>query len=374
MGKILIPFVDLKIQYRLLKKSIDRAIADVIASSQFIGGTQVESFEQEFGKYLGITHCISVNSGTDALILGLRALGLRPGDEVIIPVNTFIATALGATENNLKPVFVDIDPDDDYISLNDLKNKITGKTKAIIVVHLYGQPEKLNEIHKIILDSGNSIYLIEDASQAHGAEYSGNKVGTFGIFSAFSFYPGKNLGAYGDGGAIVTNNDSLAQKYRLLREYGQKVKYFHDSRGINSRLDAIQAAILRVKLAKLDYWNEQRRTIASEYNKKLYHLADYVKTPTEYPDRKSVYHLYVIKAIKRDKLLHFLKTRGIQTLIHYPKPLHLQCAFSYLKYQKGDFPYAEKFSDQIVSLPIYPGLTSSQIDYVTSTIHQFYTV
>ncbi len=372
MGNTIVPFVDLKAQYKSIKGSMDRAIFNVITNAHFIHGSEVVEFEKKFADYLGASQCIAVNSGTEALILGIRALNLKPGDEVIVPVNTFIASALGITENNLRPVFVDMDPDDYGISLKDLKRKISKKTRAIIVVHLYGKPDKLNEINKIIKESGQNIYLIEDACQAHGAMYHGEKVGTTGIFSAFSYYPGKNLGAYGDGGAIVTNDDDLARKYGMLREYGQKVKYYHDSLGVNSRLDTIQAAVLLVKLTHLDVWNKKRQGLAEYYNKQLNSLASMVSTPKDFSDRKSVYHVYLVEVDKRDELLKYLNDHGIQALIHYPIPLHLQKAFDYLGYKKGDFPNAEKSAGRILSLPMYPELTKKQIDYVVSTIQKFY--
>jgi dTDP-4-amino-4,6-dideoxygalactose transaminase len=367
-----IPFVDLKAQYRVLKKDIDKALRDVIFNTRFIQGKEVALFENEFAHYLHARYCVGVNSGTDALILGIRALGLAPGDEVIVPVNTFIATALGVSENRLKPVFVDIDPADYGMDLADLKKKITSKTKAIIVVHLYGQPEKIDEIKKIIRKSGKSIYLIEDACQAHGALYKGKKVGTFGIFSAFSFYPGKNLGAYGDGGAIVTNNKALAAKCRMLREYGQKKKYIHTRMGINSRLDTLQAAVLRVKLPHLDTWNRKRQRIASYYTEQIRKFLPPVKTPASMKGRQSVFHLYVVEIDKRDDLLKTFNKKDIQVLIHYPIPLHMQEAYKYLGYKRGDFPNVEHSAKRLLSLPIYPELTKKQIDYIVRTIKNFY--
>lgn len=372
MTRMTIPFVDLKAQYLSIKKPVDSAISEVISNSRFIHGSEVVMFEREFAAYLGAKYCIGVNSGTDALILGIRALGLQSGDEVIVPAHTFIATALGVTENRLKPVFVDMDPHDSGISIPDLRKKITLKTKAIIVVHLYGRPDKLDEIAEIIRATGRNIHLIEDACQAHGAEHKEKKAGSRGIFSTFSFYPGKNLGAYGDGGAIVTSSDELAGKFRLLREYGQKEKYVHETLGVNSRLDTIQAAVLRVKLEKLDGWNSKRRTNATYYSEKLVYLSRYIQTPKDFPDRKSVFHLFVIEADRRNELHKFLNDRGIQTLIHYPIPLHLQGAFSYLGYKKGDFPNAEKSAARILSLPMYPELTKKQIDFIVSAIGEFY--
>lgn len=361
-----VPFVDLASQYKSLKKPLDRAIASVISETRFIHGLEVNEFEKEFAKYIGARYCVSVNSGTDALILGIRALNLPAGCEVIVPVHTFMATALGATQNGLIPVFVDEDPTDFGMDLGDLKKKITKKTKAIIVVHLYGQPDKLDKIQTIIKETGRTIHLIEDACQAHGAMFHGKKVGSFGVFSAFSFYPGKNLGAYGDGGAIVTGDPKLAHKVELLREYGQEKKYHHTSIGVNSRLDTIQAAILRTKLPYLDYWNKKRRTWAAYYSKRL---MNNVKIP---PDHSGVFHLYVVQVDKRDALFKELNASHIQALIHYPIPLHLQKAFRYLGYRKGDFPNAERISKKIISLPMHPDLTKKQVDFVVDTIKNFY--
>lgn len=359
-----IPFVDLKAQYQIIKREINEAIGKTIKNFQFIQGEGVKLFEKEFARYLNVRYCITVNSGTDALILGIRALELKPGDEIIVPVNTFIATALGVSENGLKPVFVDID--DDYgINLDDLKRKINSRTKAIILVHLYGQPDKIDEVKEIIKKTGKKIYLIEDACQAHGADYKGIKVGNFGIFAAFSFYPGKNLGAYGDGGAIVTNDKKLAEKYRLLREYGQIKKYYHQTLGVNSRLDTIQAAILRVKLRYLDRWNKLRQKHAKLYTEILNKNLPFIKTPKEFPERRSVYHLYVIRVKKRDQLFNYLQNKGVQALIHYPIPLHLQEAYKFLGYKKGDFPIAEKVASEILSLPMFPEL---KLDFIRKEI------
>jgi dTDP-4-amino-4,6-dideoxygalactose transaminase len=364
-----VPFVDLKAQYRSHKKSIDAAIRDVIAHTRFIQGPEVAKFEREFASYIGARHAIGVNSGTDALILGMRALRLSPGDEVIIPVHTFIATALGATERGLRPVFVDADPSDYGMDLTDLKRKITRKTKAIIVVHLFGQPDKIDEIKRIIRRTGRKIYLIEDACQAHGARYKGKRVGTFGAFAAFSFYPGKNLGGYGDGGALVTHDTALAGRVRLLREYGQKKKYMHQVLGTNSRLDTLQAAILLAKLPHLDRWNRLRQEWAAYYTK---HLSSLVQTPLVRNDRKSVFHLLVIQVAKRNALIKYLARQGVSALIHYPIPLHMQKAFADLGYKRGDFPHAEKFARRIVSLPLYPDLTKRQADFVIRTVKKFY--
>lgn len=367
-----VPFVDLKGQYKTLKKKIDSAIFDVIENTRFIQGKEVHEFENEFATYIGAKHCIAVNSGTDALILGIKALGLSPGDEIIVPVNTFIATALGVIENNLKVVFVDIDSRDYGMSIDDLKMKITKKTKAILAVHLYGRPDRIDEMQKVIRDSGQHIHLIEDACQAHGAKYKGKTVGSFGTFSAYSFYPGKNLGAYGDGGAIVTNDDSLMEKYKMLREYGQKVKYIHESFGTNSRLDTIQAAILRVKLPHLDSWNAKRRDVAEFYTKSIKELKLPVHTPEDSVERESIFHVYAIEVENRDTVLEYMNSEGVQSLIHYPIPLHEQKAFAYLNHAPEDFPQAYTRSRKILSLPMFPELTKAQATRVIQVLQSFY--
>lgn len=362
-----IPFVDLKAQYLTIKEEIDQAVSDVFNHAKFIQGEEVEQFEEEFAKFLGAKYCVSVNSGTDALILGVRVLNLFPG-EILIPANTYISTALAASENGLKPVFVDIDENDFGINLSDLKKKINSRTRAIIIVHLYGQPEKMEEINEIIKLSGKKIYLIEDACQAHGAEYKGIKVGNFGVFAAFSFYPGKNLGAYGDGGALVTNSSQITGKIKLLREYGQKKKYYHETVGVNSRLDTLQAAILRVKLKHLNFWNRKRRQTAAIYTQLINSEIPEIKTPKIFPGRNSVFHLYVVRSSKRDLLLNYLNEAKIQTLIHYPIPLHLQKAFKSLGYQKGDLPIVEKVVSEILSLPLYPELTEKKQEFIVEEI------
>jgi len=369
----IIPFTNLKSQYSHIKKEVDTVIERVINNAQFIGGSEVEKFEKEFADYLKVKYVIGVNSGTDALIIGIRGLDLKTNDEVIVPANTFIATALAVSENGAQPVFVDIDENDNGINLDDLKNKINEKTKAIILVHLYGQPDKIDEIKEIIKKTGRKIHIIEDACQAHGAMYKGKRVGNFGIFSAFSFYPTKNLGAYG-GGAIVTNDRKLAEKYRLIHQYGSDNKYFHKTFGVNSRLDTLQAAVLGVKLKYLDDWNKKRQAVAKLYTKYLNKMVSEIKTPNEFSNRKSVFHIYLIRTKKRNQLINYLKKRGILTLIHYPLPLHLQKAYSYLGYKHGDFPNTEKESEEILSLPMFEYMTEKQIKYVVKSIEEFYKV
>ncbi len=367
-----IPFVDLQAQYKSNKAEINSAINNVIKNTEFILGKEVEEFEKNFSQFLGVKNCVTLASGTDALIIGMRSLSLPPGSEILIPSNTFIATALAASFNGHKPVFVDADPNDHGINLSDLAKKINSRTRAIVVVHLYGQSDKIGEIDEVIKKSGRTIYLIEDACQAHGAEYKGKKVGTFGIFSTFSFYPSKNLGAYGDGGAICTNNDKLANKLKLLRQYGQRKKYYHDVLGVNSRLDTIQAAVLNVKLPYLEKWNKKRQEIASLYTELIKRSIPQIKTPHIFTERKSIFHLYLIRTKKRNRLQKYLKNDGVTTLIHYPIPLHLQKAYKFLKYKRGDLPVSEKLAQEILSLPIYPELKKNQTHYVVNLLKRFY--
>lgn len=368
----MISFIDLSPQNSWLKKEIQHAIEKVVQSSSFIQGKEVRGFEEEFAQYVGSRYCVSVNSGTDALILGIRALSIPEGSEVIVPANTFVATALAVSENRLKPVFVDADEADYGVNLNDLQRKITSRTRAVVVVHLYGQPDKLLEVEEIIKKSGKKIHLLEDACQAHGARYGKKKVGTFGIFGAFSFYPTKNLGSLGDGGAIVTSDTTIERKVRLLKEYGQKKKFLSVTGGVNSRLDEIQAAILRVKLRHLDTWNRERRKIARLYTRLLNEQVFQVTPPHTFSDREHVFHVYVVKAQDRNKLQQYLHKHNIFTAIHYPTPLHLQPVYSYLGYKKGDLPHAEKLSRQIVSLPFFIGIGEKEVLTVVEKIEQFY--
>lgn len=365
-----IPLVDLKTQYLTLSKQIDQAINKILRSSSFIKGEPLEEFEQSFAKFIGTKYAVGVASGTDALHLSLLALGIGPGDEVILPVYTFIATAYAVLYVGAKPVFIDIDPLTYNIDVSKIEEKITKKTKAIISVHLYGQPADMDKILSIA--KKYKLLVLEDAAQAHGALYKKRSVGTFGKLAAFSFYPGKNLGAYGDGGAITTNSAKLATSLRELREYGSKSKYIFNMLGYNSRLDSLQAAILGVKLKYLNEWNKKRQSAADYYTKKIYQEIPFIKTPTITKKTTSVFHLYVIQTPKRDQLLKYLSSLGIQAGIHYPIPLHLQKSLRSLDYKKGDFPIAERLSQKILSLPIYPELTFKQQDYIVESMKSFY--
>lgn len=365
-----IPLVDLKTQYLTLEKQIDQAIKNILRSSSFIKGEALEKFEHEFAKFIGTKHAVGVASGTDALHLSLLALGIGPGDEVVLPVYTFIATAYAVLYVGAKPVFIDIDPLTYNIDVSKIEEKITKKTKAIIPVHLYGQPAEMDKILSIA--KKHRLFVLEDAAQAHGAFYKKRSVGTFGKLAAFSFYPGKNLGAYGDGGAITTNSIKLATSLKELREYGSKSKYIFNLLGYNSRLDSLQAAILAVKLQYLNEWNKKRQGAADYYTKKIYQEIPFIKTPTIAKGVTSVFHLYVIQTPKRDKLLKYLLSLGIQVGIHYPIPLHLQKSLKSLGYKKRDFPIAEKLSSRILSLPIFPELTFKQQEYIVESIKNFY--
>lgn len=360
-----IQMVDLKRQYYSMKEEIDNAIKNILESGYFILSENVKLFEDEFAKYCGVKHGIGVASGTDALQIALRACGVGIGDEVITVSNTAFPTAVAISYMGAKPVFVDVD--ETYtIDTSKIEEKITEKTKAILPVHLYGHPADMDPILEIAKQY--RLYVIEDACQAHGAEYKGKKVGSIGDVGCFSFYPTKNLGAYGDGGFVTTNNEELAEKIRLLRDYGQIKRYNHVIKGYNSRLDEIQAAILRVKLKKLDEWNESRRRNAKLYNEML---ADSVVVPIERENSKHVYHLYIIRVKHRDEMRKWLKDRGISTDIHYPTPIHLQKAYTDLGLRKGSLPITERYADEILSIPIYPELTEDEILQVANAINSF---
>lgn len=359
----MIPFVDLKSEYALISEEVAPAIQRVLESGWFIFGEELEGFEKEFSQYIGTKYGVGVNSGSDALFLALKALGIGEGDEVITVSHTFISTVDAIGRNGAKPVFVDIDPDTYCIDVTKIEQAITDKTKAILPVHLYGYPVNMDPIMEIA--QKHKLCVIEDSCQAHGAEYKGKKTGSIGTVGCFSFYPAKNLGAYGDGGMAATNDERLAEKLRMLRNYGQPTKYCHDFIGVNSRLDEIQAAILRVKLKYLDEWNERRRKIARLYNK-FFEDSDVV-TPIEKEYSNHVYHLYVIRHKDRDELQQYLLKNKIQTQVHYPIPVHKQKAYSD---SGGDaqLPVTEKICSEILSLPIYPSLKDKELEYIADTI------
>ncbi|MBU0568832.1 DegT/DnrJ/EryC1/StrS family aminotransferase [bacterium] len=363
----MIPFVDLKIQYELIKEEIREAIDGVFERSWFILGENVACFEEEFALYCGVKFAIGVGSGTEALHLALVACGVKSGDEVITVPNTAVPTISAISFANAKPVFVDIDPETYTIDFSNIEKAITDKTRVILPVHLYGHPADMEPIMEIAGKYG--LKVVEDCCQAHGAEYKGRKIGTIGDIGCFSFYPSKNLGAYGDGGAIITDNEVLANKVKMLRNYGETKRYYNEIEGFNSRLDEIQAAILRVKLKRLDEWNELRRAKANLYNELLKEAQ--VVLPVEEEYAKHVYHLYVIRTKHRDRLQEWLKNNGVGTLIHYPIPVHLQRAYQDLGYEQGSFPVTELYAKEILSLPIYPELKDEEVKEISNLIRDF---
>lgn len=363
-----VPFLDLKLQYENIKDGIDRAITGVINNSAFIGGEYVKKFEEDFSKYIGISNCISCGNGTDALIIALKTMGIGKGDEVLIPAMSFIATAEAVTAAGAKVVFVDVDEKHNLIDPGKIEEKITSNTKAIIPVHIYGRPAAMDWILEIA--KKYHLKVLEDAAQAHGARYKGKMTGTTGDVACFSFYPGKNLGAYGDGGAIVTSNEVLARKMKMYANHGRITKYDHEFEGINSRLDGLQAAILSVKLKYLDDWNKNRNRIAHEYMDKLQHVKG-IDIPDKDVDAFSVFHLFVIRTEHRNALLEHLKSKGISTGIHYPIALPFLKAYQHLDHKETDFPVAAKNQHRVLSLPIFPEITENQIDYVVHAIRDF---
>jgi dTDP-4-amino-4,6-dideoxygalactose transaminase len=363
-----IPFLDLKAQYLTIKDEIHDAISKVMDSTAFAGGPFVNQFEKEFAKFCDCKHAIGVGNGTDALWLSLIALGVGAGDEVITVPNTFIATAEAITYCGAQPVFVDIDEKTYTMNPSLLEAAITPKTKAIIPVHLFGQTADMDPIMAIA--KARRLYVVEDACQAHGAKYKGRKAGSVGNTGCFSFYPGKNLGAYGEAGAVVTNDDTLAEKMRIFRDHGQAKKYYHSMIGWNARMDGIQGAVLSVKMKYIAEWNESRRKHAQRYNALLSTLNN-VHIPYEADNAKHVYHIYAIRIQERDRFMAYLADKGISTGIHYPVPIHLQKAYSYLGLNKGTFPVAEQCALEFVSLPMFPELTSEQISYTVDAIKEF---
>ena len=366
-----IPFLDLQKQYTAIKPEIDDAMRDVIADSAFVGGRYVEAFEAGFAQFCNTTHCVGVGNGTDALTIVLKAMGVGPGHEVIVPANSFIATSEAVTTAGAVPVFVDVDPRTYNIDISKIESKITGRTRAIVPVHLYGQPADMDPILEIAGRHG--LLVIEDAAQAHGATYKGHRIGSMGDAACFSFYPGKNLGAYGDAGAIVTNDETLARKARMLANHGRIDKYNHEIEGVNSRLDGLQAAILGVKLKHLPEWTAARRRHARRYDELL--AKANVATPVELPNSEGVYHLYVIrvKASLRDELRAHLQDRQIATGIHYPIALPNLIAYRHRGHTANDFPVSTRTAGEIVSLPMFAELTESELTYVCETVSSFVT-
>ena len=363
----MIQFMDLKRQYSTIKEEIAAALSAVCEKTAFSSGPFVEEFEKNFANYCNTSHCSAVNSGTSALHLALIAAGIKAGEEVIVPANTFIATAWAVSYVNANPVFVDCTPDTWNINPQKIEEKLRKKTKAIIGVHLYGQPFDVDSV-KSIADA-HRLILIEDCAQAHGALFKNQKVGGFGALGCFSFYPGKNLGAYGEGGAIISNNDMYHQRIKSLRNHGSTIRYHHEELGFNMRMDGFQGAVLNVKLKYLDLWNQRRRDIAQMYQEGIKN--DKIQMQAQPAWSKSVYHLFVITADNREHFVQYMQKKNIFCGLHYPIPCHLQRAYSNLGYIKGDLPNAEYLADHCVSLPMFPELIDKEIAEIIDVVNSY---
>lgn len=362
---VTVPFLDLKAQYHSIKPEIDAAIAAILESSQFVLGEEVSAFEREFAAYSGAAHGIAVNSGTSALHLALLAAGIGPGDEVITVPHTFVATVAAIGYTGARAVFVDIDPATFNMDPSKVEAAVTPRTRAIVPVHLYGQPADMDPILEIGRRHG--LVVVEDAAQAHGASYRGRPVGSLGELACFSFYPGKNLGAYGEGGIVLTSNEEHARTIRMLRDWGQDRKYHHLLAGYNYRMEGLQGAVLRVKLRHLEQWTEARRAHAARYRALLADTG--LGLPAEMPGVRHVYHVYAVRTGEREALMAALHAEGIQTGIHYPVPVHLQPAYADDTWQRGSFPHSEQAADEVLSLPMYPELTDEHVDTVSRALH-----
>lgn len=362
-----VPFVDLQTQFRSLKDEVMPAVESVFSRAAFILGEEVETFEKAFAEYHGTAHCAGVGSGCDALLCALKACGIGHGDEVIVPANTYIASVLAISAAGATPVLVDCLDDTCEMDPGATEKAITPKTKALLPVHLYGQSVDMDAI--LSLAAAHGLKVVEDAAQAHGARYKGRLCGTMGDVGCFSFYPGKNLGAYGDGGAVITNNDQIVEYIRQYRNYGQSRKYYHDVIGWNARLDTVQAAVLGVKLKYLDGWNAARCAHAEQYREVLQGLP--VGFQAIVSDNTPIYHLFIIRHSQREDLMEYLQKQGIACGIHYPVPIHLQKAYAHLNLGAGSFPVAEKMASEMISLPMFPELTNEQIQYVGGAIRSF---
>ena len=363
-----VPFLDLKAPYAELREQFDEAYRRVMESGRFIMGDELDAFETEFAAYCGAKHCVGVGNGLEALHLILRALGVGPGDEVIVPSNTYIATWLAISYAGATPIPVEPNPHTHNIDPELVPDAITPRTKAIMPVHLYGQCADMDPLRDLAASYGMKI--IEDAAQAHGAQYKGRRAGSLSDAAAFSFYPGKNLGALGDAGAVVTDDDALADTVRVLRNYGSREKYYNEIKGYNSRLDELQAALLRVKMSKLDEWNERRKHVAAQYLTELEGAGD-IRLPRVPSWADPAWHLFVVQHSDRPRLQAHLSAAGVGTLIHYPKPPHLQDAYAELGYGPGAFPIAERMADEVLSLPIGPHLSDADVDFVISQVSSF---
>ncbi len=362
----MIPYLDLKTQYQSMKPEFDAAVTSVLESGQYVLGKEVGSFEEEFASYCQSRHAIGVNTGTSALHLALLAVGIQPGDEVITVPNTFVATVAAILYAGAKPVFVDVHPNTLNMDPSLIEKAITKRTKVILPVHLYGQCADMDPILEIA--QKHYLKVIEDAAQAHGAEYKGRRAGSMGVMGCFSFYPGKNLGAFGEGGAVTTQDPALAKTVKMLRDWGAEKKYHHDLKGFNYRMDAFQGAILRVKLRRLENWTESRRSLAKQYDAEFQDSE--IRIPNASYSHRHVYHVYAIQTPKRDELIQFLSQQEIQTNIHYPIPVHLQKAYSDLGYHSGDFPVAESLCQNVLSLPLFPELKPAQVATVAEAVRK----
>ena len=360
-----IPLVDLKAQLDDIREEIDAGFDQVISNTAFVLGPQVRAFEEAFARCSGVPHCIGVGNGTDALELAVRALGIGPGDEVIVPANTFIASALAIQRAGATPVLVDCDPEHHLIDVSAIEARVGERTRAIMPVHLYGQMAPMERVLEVAHRRG--LAVIEDAAQSQGASRNGGPAGSVGRVAGTSFYPGKNLGAFGDAGAVLTADDAIAKKVRALRNYGSEVKYHHPETGFNSRLDTLQAVVLNAKLIRLEAWNGMRRDAAARYEALLVDLTD-VGRPGTLEGNEHVWHLYVIRVSGRDRVLEKLQAAGIGAGIHYPVPIHLQGAFAHLGHRRGDFPITEKAADEILSLPLFPEITEAQQERVVAAL------
>ncbi len=369
---MVVPFLDLSRQYRRIRDEVDAAVTATLERGAYVLGAEVTAFEHEFSGYCGAQHALGVGSGTEALHLAIRACGIRPGDGVITTPNIAAPTVCAIVEAGAVPAFVDIDPDSYTLDPEALRTYLKDqpspfRARAVVVVHLYGQPADLDAIASVCNEYG--LRLIEDAAQAHGAEYAGRRIGTGSDASCWSFYPTKNLGAYGDAGMVVTNDAQVAECVRMLRNYGEEAKYVNRIQGVNSRLDEIQAAVLRVKLRHLDEWVSARRRLAERYDERL--GGTWLALPREARPGRHAYHLYVVRSRRRDALLRHLSQRGVGASIHYPTPVHLQPAYQQLEYTQGTFPKAERACRQVLSLPLYPELTDGELDQVAAAILAF---
>ncbi|MBS2037770.1 DegT/DnrJ/EryC1/StrS family aminotransferase [bacterium] len=364
---MMIPILELKTQYAEIREEVERAVCEVLSRTHYILGPEVAAFEKEFAEWNGAAYGIGCASGTDALVLALKAVGVKPGDEVIAPPFTFMATAGAVSSIGAQPVFCDIQPGSFNLDPAEIEKLITPRTKAIEVVHLYGHPADMDPILEIARK--HHLKVVEDCAQATGATYHGKKVGTMGDAGAFSFFPSKNLGCAGDGGLVLTNNADVDERVRCLRGHGSRRKYFHDELGTNSRLDEVQAAVLRVKLRHLERWNEKRRAVAAKYSE---HLKGFVTPPPVAPGCQHVFHQYTLRTTRRDEMMTYLNEKGVGAIIYYPLALHLQQVYAAMGHKLGDFPVTEKAQDEVLSLPMYPELNEGQIEQVVQTVKDFH--